>query len=335
MTTESPVPAEVLSALRGAKRVLIASHLRPDGDAMGSCLALAWVLRSMGSEALVYNGDGMPAFLGFLPLPCPVLDSPEKLPGAPDLIAVLDCGEASRAGEALLPLLERIPSVNIDHHPGNPLFGTAGNWVDPAMSSAGEMTALIAQAAGTPLTGPLAQCLYVAIATDTGNFTHGNTTPRSLRLTAEMREGGLDISRLHALLENRWGVAKYRLWARLMDDTRILEEGRLAAALVTPEALRGCGASRDDAEGFVDQLRRLAGVRVALLLKEEEKDGARHTRASLRSSGDDDVRAVAARFGGGGHLNAAGADLPMDAESALDAMLPFIRLIWEGTGQEA
>ncbi len=335
MTTDSPVPAEVLSALRGARRVLIASHLRPDGDAMGSCLALAWILRSMGSEALVYNGDGMPAFLDFLPLPCPVLDSPAKLPGDPDLIAVLDCGEASRAGDDLLPLLERIPSVNIDHHLGNPLFGTAGNWVDPAMSSAGEMTALIARAAGIPLTGALAQCLYAAIATDTGNLTHGNTTPRSLRLTAEMREGGLDISRLHALLENRWGTAKYRLWGRLMNDTRILEGGRLAAALVTPNILRACGASRDDAEGFVEQLRRLAGVRVALLLKEEAGDGGPHTKASLRSSGGDDVRAVAVRFGGGGHRNAAGADLSLDAEDALEAMLPFLRLVWDGTGRDA
>ena len=335
MMTDHPIPAAVMSALRDARRVLIASHLRPDGDAMGSCLALAWTLRSMGTEALVYNGDGMPPFLGFLPLPCPVLDDLEKLPGDPDLIAVLDCGEASRAGDALLPLLDRISSVNIDHHLGNPLFGTAGNWVDPAMSSAGEMAALIAKAAGVPLSGALAQALYVAIATDTGNFTHGNTTPRSLRLTAEMREGGLDISRLHALLENQWGEARFRLWGRLMSDTRILDGGRVAAALVTLDALRGCGASRDDAEGFVDQLRRLAGVRVALLLKEEEKDGALHTKASLRSSGTDDVRAVAVQFGGGGHRNAAGAELPLDAGGALAALLPSIRLIWEQNGQDA
>ncbi len=336
MTTKlSPVPAEVLASLSGARRVLIASHLRPDGDAMGSCLALAWILRARGAEALVYNGDGMPAFLSFLPLPCPVLDSLKELPCDPDLVAVMDCGEASRAGSAIASMLARVPSVNIDHHPGNPLFGTAANWNDPSMSSTGEMTALIAQAAGVPLAGALAQSLYVAIATDTGNFTHGNTTPGALRLTAEMRENGLDINRLHNCLENQWKEPKFRLWGRLMRDARLLDGGRLAAALVTLDALRECSASKDDAEGFVDQLRRLAGVRVVLLLKEEERDGTVRTKASLRSSGEDDVRAVAAQFGGGGHRNAAGAELPMDAERALAVMHPYIRFVWDSVRSNA
>lgn len=329
MTTEySPVPEDVYNALCSAKRVLIASHLHPDGDAMGSCLALAWLLRSLGVDPLIYNGDGMPGFLSFLPLPCPVLTDLAKLPGDPDLIAVLDCGEADRAGKALLPRLGRIPSVNIDHHLGNPQFGTAANWTDPAMSATGEMIALIAKRAGEPLTGALAQSLYVALATDTGNFTHGNTTAGALHLTAEMRECGLDINRLHNALENNWSRERYQLWGRLIQETRILEEGRLAAALVTPGLLAECHACKEDAEGFVDQLRRLSGIRVALLLKQEDKNGKALTKASLRSSGRDDVRAVAAQFGGGGHLNAAGAVLPLDAEKALVVMLPYIRFVW-------
>ncbi len=330
MTTEySPVPDSVYSALCSAKRVLIVSHLRPDGDAIGSCIALAWLLRSLGAEALIFNGDGMPGFLSFLPLPCPMLTGTDQLTDEPDLVAVLDCGDADRAGKAVQPLLQRIPSVNIDHHPGNPQFGTAGNWTDPAMSATGEMIALLAKRASRPLAGAMAQALYVALATDTGSFTHGSTTAGALRLTAEMRENGLDIHALHNLLENNWSRERYALWGRLMEETRILDEGRLAAALATPELLAACGASKDDAEGFVDQLRRLAGVRVALLLKQEEKDGKIFTKASLRSSGMDDVRSVATQFGGGGHLNASGAVLPMDAENALAAMLPCIRLVWD------
>lgn len=328
MTTEHPVPQPVLEALRSARRVLIVSHVRPDGDAMGSCLALAWLLRSQGADALVYNADGLPGFLNFMPLPCPVLNSLDQLPCAPDLVAVLDCGEAARAGSAIASMLKHVPCVNIDHHPGNPQFGTAGNWVDPAMSSTGEMIALIAKSMSEPLAGALAQSLYVSIATDTGNFTHGNTTPQALRLTAEMRERGLDISRLHDRLENNWSATRYRLWARLMQETRILEEGRLAVALITVEMLNEYGASGEDAEGFVDQLRRLAGVRVVLLLKESQKDGAIRTKASLRSSGSDDVRAVAVQFGGGGHRNAAGTELAMDAERTLTVMLPYIRFVW-------
>ncbi len=330
MTTDfSAVPADIYASLCAARRVLVISHLRPDGDAMGSSIALAWILRSLGTEPLIYNGDGIPAFLEFLPRPCQVVTDPSRLPADPDLAAVLDCGEADRAGKAVLPLLERVPSINIDHHPGNPQFGTAGNWTDPAMSATGEMIALIAGRAGIPLAGELAQALYVALATDTGNFTHGNTTASALRLTAEMRGNGLDINRVHNALENNWSRERYTLWGKLMEQTRVLEDGRLAAALVTPELLEQCHATKDDAEGFVDQLRRLSGIRVALLLKQEEKGGKTLTKASLRSSGKDDVRSVAGRFGGGGHLNASGAVLPLDAEEALAAMLPYIRFVWD------
>ncbi len=332
MTTEyPPASGEIYAALCAARRVLVISHLRPDGDAMGSSLALAWLLRSLGAEPLVYNGDGVPPFLDFLPKPCPVITDPADLPAEPDLVAVLDCGEADRAGKAVLPLLERVPCVNIDHHPGNPQFGTAGNWTDPAMSATGEMIALLAKRAGASLEGEMAQALYVALATDTGNFTHGNTTASALRLTAEMRESGLDINRIHNALENNWSRERYTLWGKLMEQTRVLEDGRLAAALVTPELLEQCHAGKDDAEGFVDQLRRLSGIRVALLLKQEEKGGKTLTKASLRSSGKDDVRSVAGRFGGGGHLNASGAVLPLDAEGALNAMLPYIRFVWSRT----
>jgi phosphoesterase RecJ-like protein len=113
-----------------------------------------------------------------------------------------------------------------------------------------------------------------------------------------------------------------------MSETRILEDGKLAAALITRDLLAETGASREDSEGFVEQLRRLTGVRVALLLREDEKDGTVATKASLRSSGKDNVRDAAAQFGGGGHKNAAGATVPLDAEKTLAVMLPYIRFVW-------
>ena len=129
-------------------------------------------------------------------------------------------------------------------------------------------------------------------------------------------------------MENNWSETRLRLWGRLMQEALLLEEGRLAAALVTLDTLRECNATRDDIEGFVEQLRRLRGVRVALVLREEEKDGKVRTKASLRSSGKDNVRDVAAQFGGGGHRNAAGATLPLDAQKALTVMQPYIRFVW-------
>ncbi len=329
MTTEFRVPDDVLDALRRYDRVLIAAHARPDCDAMGSCLALAWALRSIGVDALVFNEDGVPGYLRFLSLPGPVLTSVEQLPCEPQLIVVLDCGDRTRVGEALQPLMDRVPTVDIDHHLANPNFGTAANWVEPSASATGELVGLIAEALRAPLHGALGEALYVALSSDTGNFSYGNTTPGALRLTARLVEEGVDIASLREKLENNWTEAKLRLWGRLMGETRILEDGKLAAALITRGLLAETGASREDSEGFVEQLRRLSGVRVALLLREDEKDGTLLTKASLRSSGDDNVRDTAARFGGGGHRNAAGATIPLDAEKSLDALLPSIRSVWD------
>lgn len=329
MTTETtPVPEEVLSALRKHKRVLVAAHARPDPDAMGSSLAMAWALRSIGVDALVFNEDGMPPFLKFLTLPGPVLSSLERLPCDPDLVVCLDCGDRARLGETLQPLLDRVPTVNIDHHLANPLFGTEANWVEPGMAATGELVAYIAKALRAPLHGALAEALYVAISADTGNFSYGNTTPGALRLVAEMVDEGLEISRLRECMEKNWTEAHLRLWGRAMQEARVLEDGKLVAALITLDMMRECHADREDSEGLVEQLRRLSGVRVALMLREEEKDGKIQVKASLRSSGKDNVRDVAAQFGGGGHRNAAGATLPLTAEKALTVMQPYIRFVW-------
>lgn len=329
MTTEpTPVPEEVLSALRHHRRVLIAAHVHPDPDAMGSCLAMAWTLRSIGVDALVFNEDGMPSFLNFLTLPGPVLTSLDSLPCDPDLVVCLDCGDRARLGEVIQPLLDRVPTVNIDHHLANPLFGTEANWVEPGMAATGELVALIAKALRATLQGALAEALYVAISADTGNFSYGNTTAGALRLVAEMVENGLELPRLREAMENNWSEARLRLWGRVMQKVRILEDGKLAAALITLEDMQACHASREDSEGIVEQLRRLSGVRVALMLREEEKDGKTQVKVSLRSSGKDNVRDVAAQFGGGGHRNAAGATIPLDAEKALTVMQPYIRFVW-------
>ena len=328
MKAPEAVPAEILEALRSSERVVVTAHAHPDGDAMGSCLALAWALHSLGKQVCVFNEDGVPGFLSFLSSPSPVVTDVDALPWEPELIAVLDCGDRARVGEKLQPLMDCVPTLDIDHHLANPLFGSAGNWAVPSASATGELVGLIVQELGVPMQGPLAESLYVALSSDTGNFSYGNTTPLALRLTAQLREQGLDIAALREKLENNWSEAKLRLWGRLMAETRILEDGRLAAAFVTRAVLAETGSCREDAEGFVEQLRRLSSVRVALLLREDEKDGKVVTKASLRSSGDDSVRDVAAQFGGGGHKNAAGSTLAMDAEQALEALLPHICSIW-------
>ena len=250
------------------------------------------------------------------------------LPGKPGLIVALDSGDAGRLGEELQTLLKEVPVVNIDHHQGNPGYGSAANWVDPAMSATGEMVGHLAEALGLSLEGALAEAVYVALASDTGSFSYGNTRASTLRMAARLLEGGLDIASVRARLDNNWSESKLRLWGRLMSEARILDNGKLGVSIVSRALLRECGASREDAEGFVEQLRKIRGVRVALLLREEEREGSIMTKVSLRSSGADDVRKVAAQFGGGGHKNAAGATVDLPPEKTLTVIQPYIRHVW-------
>lgn len=322
------VPAEVLEALQTHDRILIAAHANPDGDAVGASAALGWALRMLGRETLLYNETGFPDYLGWMRLPCPLLRDLSALPGKPGLIVALDSGDAGRLGEELQTLLKEVPVVNIDHHQGNPGYGSAANWVDPAMSATGEMVGHLAEALGLSLEGALAEAVYVALASDTGSFSYGNTRASTLRMAARLLEGGLDIAAVRAKLDNNWSENKLRLWGRLMSEARILDNGKLGVSIVSRALLRECGASREDAEGFVEQLRKIRGVRVALLLREEEREGSIMTKVSLRSSGADDVRKVAAQFGGGGHKNAAGATVDLPPEKTLTVIQPYIRHVW-------
>lgn len=326
----SGVPVELVDILRRSDRILVAAHANPDGDAVGASAALGWALRSLDKNVLLYNSTGFPDYLAWLRLPGPVLTRVDQLPCPPDLIVALDSGDAARLGEDLRPLLDTVPSVNIDHHPGNPGYGSLFNWVDPAMSATGEMAGLLAEALGVPLHGALGEAVYVALVSDTGSFAYGNTTPEALRLAARLMEAGLNVAELRARLDNTWSEGRLRLWGRLMQDARLEDEGRLAAVLVPQALLDEYGAKKEDLEGFVEQLRRLRGVRVALVLREAGPgpDGKPVSKASLRSSGPDDVRAVAAQFGGGGHKNAAGATLPLSPDKAYAVMLPYIRHVW-------
>ena len=318
---------EVTEALRCHDHILVISHVHPDGDAAGSAVAMAWLLQSLGKTVTLYNESGFPSYLAWLALPCPVLTKISALPEQIGLVICVDCGDAARMGRNIQNLFPRVPSVCIDHHLGNPGFGSRANWVDPARAATGEMVALLAEELEIPLQGPLAEAVYTAIVTDTGSFAFGNTTPETMRLTARLMDNGLNIAVVRSRLDNTWSESKMRLWGELLLASELRENGRLAVAVAPGALLRQCGAEGEDLEGFVEQLRRVRGVRVALLLR--ESDGAQpETRISLRSGGADDVRAVAAHFGGGGHKNAAGATLPLSLEESLGVVLPCIRQVW-------
>lgn len=308
----------IVRILSEYEKFLVAAHGSPDGDAMGSTGTMGHILKAMGKEVILYNGTGMPKHLDFLPMGGPLRDHLRHLPFKPQVVIALDCGDAWRLGNELADALPKYKSINIDHHKGNPAYGTLYNWIDPDMAATGQMIAAVADAAGIPLTGDVAACIYVSLVADTGSFTHGNTSAEVLRLAARLLGSGLEAASLRDRMDNQWSLNKARLWGALLQKLRLEKNGQVCVCQISLADLGSAGAGKDDLEGFVEQMRRLRGVRVAMTLRE---DNPKRCKLSLRSSGADDVRDMAASFGGGGHVNAAGATLDMNLEQALEKCL--------------
>lgn len=316
--------AEIVAILKQYDNIVVAAHGSPDGDAIGATGAMAFLARKLGKTVAVYNATGIPEYLDWVPLPGRMYTKPALLPFKPGLIIILDCGDIWRMGKELNAVFQSYPSINIDHHLGNPLFASLANWVDPSMAATGQMVAYIAEAAGIPLEGELAECIYLSLVTDTGSFTHGNTSAEVFSLAARLVAGGLNASFIRERLDNQWSLAKTRLWGNLMQQLTLEADGAVALCCVTLETITRYGAVREDLEGFSEQMRRIKGVRVALLIRQ---DPGNRCKLSLRSSGNDNVRSVAARFGGGGHLNAAGATVDLDMSTTIQQALAAIQEI--------
>ena len=308
-------------ALRGVDRVLVSGHVNPDGDAVGSLAAAGHILRAMGKEFILYSSTGLPQYLKFFPLPGTVRTSLRHLPFTPRSALLLDCGEPHRLGSELADRLPRLTSVNIDHHLGGNGMGSLANWVEPQAAATAQLMAYVALAAGLPLENELACDVALGIITDTGGFCHGNTSADVFSLCAHLVRNGCDLTGLRERLENTWSMGRMRLWGRLMDRARLERNGEIAFCRVLLEDLRQCRALKEDLEGFVEQLRRLGGVRAAALLRE---DSPELCKFSLRSYGATDVRAAAAALGGGGHLTAAGGTLRMTPDRAEEALLAAV-----------
>ena len=308
-------------AFRDLDQVIVAAHVNPDGDAAGAVAAAGHVLRSMGKEFMLYAQPGLPAYLDFFPMPGVVHTTLEHPPFKPRCAVLLDCGEPERLGRELATRLPELVTINIDHHLGGDGMGSAANWVDPTAAATAQLMAYVALAAELPLTGDLATAIALGIITDTGGFCHGNTSADVLYLTAHMVEHGCDIALLREKLENTWSRGRLTLWGQLLQRASLERRGSVCFCPVHLEDLRKCGALKEDLEGFVEQLRRLRGVHVAAVLRE---DSPNCCKFSLRSYGSIDVRAAAARLGGGGHRNAAGGTLRADMAVASAQLLAAI-----------
>jgi len=306
---------QVSAALTGGGTFLVAAHTGPDGDAIGSTFALGHLLARLGKQVTVYNASGLPEQFAWLTPPAPMRNA---LPAtAFDWTVALDCGDRARLGDELAPRFGTQGTINIDHHLGNPGYAQI-NWVDTRFSSVGEMIARLAADLGVPLSGALGEAVYLAMITDTGYFSYGNTRPETLELAAEILRQGLNPEDFNAKLQNQWSLGRIQLWARVLDTTELHFGGTIGLIRITGAMFEATGTVSADTEGVVNYVRRIKGVQAAVCLRE---DGPELTKVSLRSSGDINVQAVAAELGGGGHRNAAGCVVPAPIATAQAVVL--------------
>lgn len=294
------------------------SHTAPDGDAIGSALGAAGLIRAMGAAAVVISRDPIPSSLAFLPGLSGILvqsTMPPDWPEAYDLAVVLECPDLDRTGFA--PELALRPILSIDHHVPDATYGQV-DYLDPQAPAVGEMLVHVAAAAGIELTPDMATCLYAALVTDTGDFRYSNATARAFTAAARLVAAG---ARPHEIAEALWGhtpARVVRLTAAILSTLEIEAAGKLAIVWCDRTMLERAGAIAGDTENVITIPRSIEGVEVAVLFKAFDPGT---TRVSLRSRGRVDVQAVAAGFGGGGHRAAAGCTLPGSLSQAREAVL--------------
>ncbi|MBI5367243.1 MAG: DHH family phosphoesterase [Planctomycetes bacterium] len=293
----------ILAFLRDRRRFLLTTHLRVDGDALGSEIALARMLAKLGKSADIVNEDPVPAEFRFLPGADAVAHGRRALHGPYDAMIVVDSGTypADSGLRRILP--PDLPILNIDHHTSNDRFGTL-NWVAPSLGSVGEMIYRLCRGAGVALDPDMALGLYVSMVTDTGRFSFSNTSAYAHLIAAELLGHGIDPGRVTNELYGNKSLAELRLQAETIRGVRLASGGRLAWFGMTRALFRRCGVEPGDPQEYVNLLKSVRGVKMALLFREVEEPGK--VRVSIRSESGYDASVLAQAFGGGGHRRAAG-----------------------------
>lgn len=305
-------------------RVLIAGHINPDGDAVGAMAAAGFILNHLGKDFVLYSPTGVPSYLDFLELPGFIYTSFAVLPFKPDSAIYVDCSEPSRLGKPLEEVWDQWPSVNIDHHVCDGGLGSLVNYITPAAAATCQLMAYVSIALGIPLRGSLADAIALGVLTDTGNFSHDNTTAAIFRLCAALEENGCRLSGIGEDLRSNWTLQKLRLWGYLFNRARHSHRGRVVWSVIYEEDLKLYDCRADDLEGYIDWLRRIREVDIAFTVRQVRSREKSFCKFSLRSRQNVDVQTIAASLGGGGHKNAAGGSIDASPPRALAEILSAI-----------
>jgi phosphoesterase RecJ-like protein len=318
-TTASEL-TQVADAIRAHDLFVITTHENPDGDALGSLLATKLALDQLGKDSVMvlHNDAPLPGEYAFMPLGGLERRWPDDV--SERVLLAVDCANESRIADP--EVLGRVPlSVNIDHHHDNTRFGRI-NLIVADASSTGEVLRDVFRELGVELTPDLAEALYIALVTDTGRFQYANTTPKALRLAAELVEAGADVHRVFQGVYESVQFAKLKLLARALERAQIYEGGRIVVSYLVRTDFTDVGAAEPYSEGIIDFLRAVEGADMAVLIREPPREDGPSRRVSLRASVDElDVSAIARKSGGGGHRQAAG----FSSEASIDEITDFVR----------
>lgn len=303
MTQSAPNFSEIARAFHEHQTFAVLSHVRPDGDALGSQLALALSLKQLGKDVRIWNEDGMLEKYSFLPR-AELITKPPSAAEDVDVGVALDTAIQNRLGTALAAIRSAKIWINIDHHPSNPAYGDLVH-VDPTAPATGQILFELIKSERLPFNREIAENLYVAISTDTGSFQYPNTTARTFEIAAELVHAGVDVGRVSQQLYENYPRRRVELLRELLRTMHFEGGGRVASFSLSRETAAELGVLPEDNEGLIDHLRAIRGVVVAVFF-EELAEGK--VRVSMRSKSETaDVCAICQKFGGGGHTLAAGA----------------------------
>ncbi len=297
-------------ALCAAREIVIATHVNPDGDTLGSALALAHALRGMGKQVTVMSHDGVPDIYRWMPGQETVITETPRRDF--DLAIVCDTGTLDRVGRAR-PAIESAPvSIDVDHHVGEGEFGDV-RVIDARASATGELVYELLRVLGAEIDRPIAECLMCAILTDTGSFRYMNVTPNTFRIAGALMRGGAWPAAISELVFENRSLGSLKLLGRALDALQVSADGRVAWSHVRARDYEELGATDEETEGIVSHVRAVRGVLVGVLFREIP---GKKIRISLRAREGYDVNRVARAFGGGGHMLAAGCSLDLPLEEA-------------------
>ena len=294
---------QIGQVLREHQRFAVLSHIRPDGDALGSQLALGLSLKKLGKDVRIWNEEGILEKYSFLPQANLLTKAPAD-PEDVDVVVALDTAIQNRLGTTVVSIKSAKIWINIDHHPSNPGYGDLV-YIDPHAPATGQILVELIKSQNLPMDSAIAENLYVAISTDTGSFQYPNTTARTFEIAAQLVQAGVDVGRVSQLTYENYPRRRVELLRDLLGTMRFDANDRVASFSLSLASAKKLGVLPEDNEGLIDHLRAIRGVIVAIFF-EELADGK--VRVSMRSKNEKvNVCAVCEKFGGGGHVLAAGA----------------------------